>query len=218
MKSRTITKGKTQILVEYEPRGAIESDVDWFCGTIEKMLAKGSVFKPGQTFGIGWAVLVFTDLGKGLLGLQELDGSGHEGRFSKGVTRALTALRLQKSIAESFGIEDQIEFATQRQTAICCNKLDEGKAIVLSRDDGDEESSGWFISCTQKNHDHDDDANLKVETLYELTCEFPRLLPYLALPTGVMLMIDGDKIKAEDGEGRRLAIKPGSLLAKMTGA
>ena len=173
MKVRKIIKGTTEILVEYEPRGAIEADVEWFCNTLETMLARGSKFKVGQTFGMGWAVLVFTDAGKGVLGLQELDDSGVEGRFAKGVTRALTALRLQKSVAESFGLENQLDFATQRQSAICCKKLDASKPIVLSRDENDEETSGWFFSCTAKNHDHDDEANLKVETLYELTCEHP---------------------------------------------
>ncbi|HEY4241715.1 MAG TPA: hypothetical protein VGM88_17960 [Kofleriaceae bacterium] len=216
MKVRKISKGTTEILVEYEPRGAIETDVEWFCSTLETMLARGSKFKVGQTFGMGWAVLVFVDAGKGVLGLQELDGSGIEGKFAKGVTRSLTQLRLQKSVAESFGLENQLDFATQRQTAICCKKLDADKAIVLSRDDPDEDSSGWFFSCTAKNHDHDDEANLKVETLYELSCEFPRLMPYLALPVGVMILVDGDKIKAEDGEGNKLAIKPGSLLDKMS--
>ncbi len=216
MKVRKISKGTTEILVEYEPRGAIETDVEWFCSTLETMLARGSKFKVGQTFGMGWSVLVFTDAGKGVLGLQELDGSGVESKFAKGVTRSLTALRLQKSVAESFGLEEQLDFATQRQTAIACKKLDVDKAIVMSRDEPDEDASGWFFSCTAKNHDHDDEANLKVETLYELSCEFPRLMPYLALPIGVMILVDGDKIKAEDGEGRKLGIKPGSLLDKMT--
>lgn len=218
MKVRKIVKGTTEILVEYEPRGAIESDVEWFCNSIESMLARGSKFKAGQTFGMGWSVLVFTDAGKGVLGLQELDGSGHEGKFAKGVTRSLTALRLQKSVAESFGLENQLEFATQRQTGICCKKLDNDKPIVLSRADPEDDDSGWFFSCTSKNHDHDDDENLKVETLYELSCEFPRLMPYLALPAGMMVLLDGEKIKAEDGEGRRLEIKPGSLLDKMRSA
>ena len=221
MKVRKISKGTTEILVEYEPRGAIETDVEWFCSTLETMLARGSKFKIGQTFGMGWSVLVFIDTGKGsagnvVLGLQELDGTGREGKFARGVTRSLTALRLQKSVAESFGLENQLDFATQRQTGICCKKLDAEKAIVLSRADPDEDDSGWFFSCTAKNHDHDDEANLKIETLYELSCEFPRLMPYLALPPGVMILLDGDKIKAEDGEGNRLAIKPGSLLDKMT--
>ncbi len=215
MKVRKISKGTTEILVEYEPRGAIETDVEWFCSTLETMLARGSKFKIGQTFGMGWSVLVFVDAGKGVLGLQELDGSGIEGKFARGVTRSLTALRLQKSVAESFGLENQLDFATQRQTAICCKKLDSDKAIVLSRDEPDEDTSGWFFSCTAKNHDHDDEANLKIETLYELACEFPRLMPYLALPPGVMVLVDGDKIKAEDGEGNKLTIKPGSLLDKM---
>jgi hypothetical protein len=216
VKVRKIIKGTTEILVEYEPRGAIETDVEWFCSTLETMLARGSKFKVGQTFGMGWSVLVFTDAGKGVLGLQELDGSGVEGKFAKGVTRSLTQLRLQKSVAESFGLENQLDFATQRQTAICCKKLDVEKAIVMSREEPDEDSSGWFFSCTAKSHDHDDEANLKVETLYELSCEFPRLMPYLALPVGVMILVDGDKIKAEDGEGNKLAIKPGSLLDKMS--
>jgi hypothetical protein len=215
VKVRKIQKGTTEINVEYEPRGIADADLDWFIQSIEAMLARGAKFKAGQTFGLGWAVLTFVDTGKGVLAFQELDGSGDPEKRSRGVTRSLTALRLQKSVAESFGLEKELEFPNQRQTAIACKKLDADKAIVLSRDLPEEDDSGWFISCTQKNHDHDDDKNIDVKSLYELATDFPRLLPYLALPSGVMVLIDGDKIKAQDGEGNLLEIRKGSLLDKM---
>jgi len=43
--------------------------------------------------------------------------------------------------------------------------------------------SGWFFGCTQRDHAHNDIAELQRKSLYEAAvCIDSRLIPFLALP------------------------------------
>jgi hypothetical protein len=73
-------------------------------------------------------------------------------------------------------------------------------------------SSGWFCGCLVKRHDHQDTDELLRVSLYETAVRFtPQIVPYLALPPGVMLMAGGAPTIFQHGE--ELPVRPGSYLA-----
>lgn len=190
-------------------------DAPWLVTWLEEQVASGVVFRPGESLQVGWSTLLVGTATDGLLTLNELDLSGVPGQFDRSVTRTLLCMRKQKSVLESFGIEPRMDFPLLQMSAIKCNRYASSKGTMLSRSSPINASdSGWFFGCLDGSHDHNLPADLMFGSLYEIACQKPAAIEFLAMPVGSLLRMDerGALLAAYLDEEKELSIRPGSYL------
>ena len=100
-----------------------------------------------------------------------------------------------------------------RQSAIICTRLGQKDGLVMERTEPSDADSGWFFGCREKDHEHNEVAELQHISLYEAAVRYaPQVVPYLALPQGALIGVsEGMHTIFQDGE--LLEFKPGSFLA-----
>jgi hypothetical protein len=221
MKAVIVKRPGIYIVVEYHDGAVAEPEAESFLEGLNAMIDGGSMFRAGETFRMGWSTMRFVDFGGGRLAFEELDGSGTPGAFTRGVSRTLIATRLQRSVIESFGLpDDAMDFPSVQQSAIVCTELDPDGALFMHRlEPLNRTDSGWFFSCQNEAHDHNDPKTLVNDSLYAHACRNQAVLPFLALPVGsrVLLSSDGRVEEAFGPDERELVVQPGSYLAQRAG-
>lgn len=133
--------------------------------------------------------------------------------WSESVSYTLAHLRMQKDVVESVLDAEDVSFPSMRESAIICNRLGHVEGLVMERCKPSGMDSGWFCGCREDGHAHNDDSALHRVSLYEAAVRHaPRIVPYLALPAGVLVAVtDSGTIIFRDGQP--LDFKLGSYLA-----
>lgn len=206
----------------------LELDAEWLRATLEGLVAQGHRFRPGETLQLGWSITRIGPLEHGRLTLLEPDFESLPTHFVPGATRTLLHLRLQRSVAESLGVAEPA-FPSLRQSAIVCSRLARAHPLWLDRALPQGMDSGWFMGCADESHDHQSARSLERLSLYEVALQQPAVVPYLALPPGLQLLLPveshwGRKHRTHEStsserptawrEGRELEPAPGSLLER----
>lgn len=74
--------------------------------------------------------------------------------------------------------------------------------------------TGWFLGCTNREHDHDSPPNLRRISLYEaMVKREPSIVPFFGLPTDTKITFDG-RIPTFERRGEKLVVLPDSYLHK----
>jgi hypothetical protein len=175
----------------------------------ESAVAKGTVFKSGQTVQIGWATLRLKDRDDGTLGVLEPDVL-HELKWIESVDQSLFETWRQKEVLESVGLQDRADYPRQALQAIVCSNVTESREFILGRTEPTGPTdSGWFIGCTDESHDHQLADALRAVPLIEIAVNLPPLAQFFALPAGTDVLISTPgRIRAKvflDGEERLAA-------------
>ncbi len=202
--------GHPDFELKYNRDVVLKDDLLWLSEYLENMVDSGVRYRPDETLQIGWVVTQVryaSDSEK--LSIFEPDFAGSPLAFTESVTMSLGHLRLQLGALESLGLE--ADFPSTRQSAICCNRLSDFGGLFLRREEACGHDSGWFIGCLDSDHNHDRVENLKRSSLYELVCENPSVVEFLAFPVGVSILLRGSYLEILEGEGE-MKPKPGSLL------
>jgi ribosomal protein L7/L12 len=203
--------GHPEFLLE-DPEGrAAPSDLAWFADYLERCVAGGGRFQPGNTIGLGAAELRIVDRGQGWLAFEEPDGMLPMA-WTSGVGRSLAELALQRFVAESVALLDRLTFPAPRQLVLTCDRVWTSTDYVLFREAPTAEATGWFVGCGDHTHSHAGPSLQRVTT-YELTTRKPVVAPYLALPDGTTVLWQLDVFSLELGGARRPPA-PGSYLAQ----
>ena len=191
----------------------VENDVHSFLAWLEQSVAEGEHYLPGQTCQVGWAITEVRSAGDDSLSLWEPDMQSMPIVWEQTVSRTLRDLRLQKDVVESVLSPDDLSFPSLLQSGLICTWLGTTTGLIMERVEGSGNDSGWFCGCYDADHDHNDAAELKCVSLYEAAvCYAPQIVPYLALPSGILLSVC-DGIPTINLNGEPLEFKPGSLLA-----
>jgi len=191
----------------------VEDDVHWFIGWLENSVAQGKRITPGQTCQVGWIVTEVRLGESGSLSLWEPDMRQVPVVWTESVTNTLAHLRLQKDVVESVLSASDLSFPSMLQSSIVCARLGQTEGLVLERTKPSESDSGWFCGCRGGNHDHNNAGELRRVSLYEAAVRYaPQIVPYLALPAGVLIGISGGAPKVFQ-DGKPLVFKPESFLA-----
>ena len=200
-------------MISYDDRVVIQPDIDWLLTFLERQVSEGVRYQPGETVQIGW---MFVKVGEseGKLELTEPDLQRVPIVFVSGVTRTLSILRLQKSVAESLGLVDRMEFPTLPEGAIKCSRFEREDDFVMARSQPRHPNSGWFFGCCDPDHDHNAPQNLWKTSLYQEVCERRLCAAFLALPVDSAIQVSGKKVEAWFGN-EELPILPGSFLAQL---
>jgi hypothetical protein len=193
---------------------ALDVDGRWLVEYLEEAVAEGERFKVGETFAIGWMVTKVFAAGSTKLTLHEPDMKSMPIQWVPSVRTTLMHLRVQRSIAESVGLEDELELSTILSSAIVCTELENATGVVLSRAEPQENDSGWFVGCTSPRHDHNDPSTLDRTSLYQLAILAPGAIGFLGLPAGIQVVVRPGNAPVIERNGKRLPIKPRSYLAQ----
>jgi len=204
--------GHPEFEIEFDPEVALQTDVDLFVSYLIDQVANGVRYEPNQLIQVGW-MMVRVEKSKEKITLFEPDFEEFPIKYVRGVTNTFRDLRLQKSTAESVGLEDKLDFPTILHSGISCTRHEDSMYLVMDRTDAENRDSGWFIGCDDPNHDHNDPANLRRTSLYELVRSKPGCILFLALPTGSFIRTKIDSIEIQF-EKRLMQIKEHSFLEK----
>ncbi len=189
----------------------LESLIAW----LESEVAAGKRFLPDQTVEMGWSVLKVCERENGTLALFEPDFKSMPIHFADSISKTLLHLFLQKSVAQSLGLEDKPNLPSLRQSAIVCTEFGTSKKIFLSRVASEGNDSGWFFGCDGTDHDHQRKENLRKVSLYEAAAVLDgRVIPYLGLPEGIEINI-GTSAPSFSIGGKELKIKLDSYLDQL---
>jgi hypothetical protein len=135
--------------------------------------------------------------------------------WHESVTPAIAHLRLHNDVAESVGLRESVDFASMRQSCFVCSRADQASSIFMERaQPSSATDSGWFIGCTDDNHDHQRDSEVILVSLFEAGNMDDRVIPYLALPAGASVDL-GPSVPGIFYRGSPVAIEPGSYLDGM---
>ena len=181
-------------------------------GYFEQAVARGSKFLPGQTVQVGSATLRLCTRRDGTLGIEEETAAG----WVESCDRSLMRVWLQKEVVASVGLEDELSFPQQHQTAMVAECALGSATLVLMRLQGEpgmEAFSGWSVACPQ-DHEHGERG---FPTLLQLSDALPSLDQFLALPVGTAVLVMGPgRIRASVlRNGSELTPRPGSYLAAL---
>lgn len=187
---------------------------------LQGAVAAGIRFAPGETIGMGWAMLRVTARDDGTLGLEEQVGPN---AWAEQLDNTVRDTWLQREVASSVGLVGHLAFPDKhQQAAIARCVTDDGPTrLVLHRRPSDtSQASGWTVSCGA-DHSH---GEWLPRTLFDLAAAMPFAVQFLALPDDVGVVVESPnmttsgRIRAQvELHGRRLVPEPGSYLDAVNG-
>src|SRR6185436_8164843 len=109
--------GHPEISVECEDASALSLNLRSFVEWIESEVAGGRRFLPEQTIQFGWSILQIRQRTDGTLGLFEPDFQSMPIVFVDSVSNTLLHLLIQKSVAESLGLDQELSLPSLLQSS-----------------------------------------------------------------------------------------------------
>src|SRR6516162_7712802 len=115
--------GHPEFLLWSDDASPLASQIDWLLAWLEEEVSNGKQFLPDQTVQVGWSLLKVFRRENGMLGLLEPDFKSMPINFVDSVSNTILHLFLQKFVAESLGLENEIDISSLRHSAIMCDRL-----------------------------------------------------------------------------------------------
>ncbi len=204
--------GQLEISIQCDDAPFLAGSLKWLLSWIESEVAAGRRFLPEETLQVGWSWLEVRQRTDGTLGLFEPDFQSMPTKFVDSVSNSLLHLFLQKSVAESLGLERELAIPSLRDSAIVCTEFGSHAGFVMSRLKPKEGDSGWFFGCDSGAHDHQRIESLRRISVYEAAIRHEdRIIPFLGLPADTFVGFGGAVPYFSRGE-KDLAIRSGSYL------
>jgi hypothetical protein len=180
--------------------------------TVQRMVAQGSVFRPGETFQIGWMLTRVESYDADRLTLAEPDMKALPARFVRGITQTLRQMMLQLFMLDSVSLRAEIDLPTLRHSLVACTRYADPAFYMTRSEPTNPTDSGWFVGCLADGHDHHDPANLTRVSLYEAFLRQAPIEAFLAFPRESLIAIDPRAGVRIYKAGRELKAEPGSFL------
>ena len=180
--------------------------------TIEQMVAAGSVFRPGQTFQIGWMITQVASSGASRLSLVEPDMEEMPMQWVLGVTETLRQKMVQVFMLDSVSLRQEMKIPSVLQSLVACTRYSAPSFIMVRSEGANERDSGWFVGCLDDEHDHNDPANLSCVSLYEAYLNQQGIQGFVTFPVGTMIVNDKKNGLTILKDDKPLKIEPGSFL------
>jgi hypothetical protein len=189
----------------------LRADVDVLVCYLEQTVQGGTRYGDGQTIAFG-SMLFRLAAQDGLLALQEPDLKSFPIFWEMGITNSMKLLRLQKDIADSFGLGDEVDPPSLLCSLLVGADLSPNcDMLVLERSTYDGSDSGWFFGRLNTELDYNDAATLRRISVYQAILNWPHLPGFLALPAGSRIEMS-KRSKIVLYHDRPLMIQKGSFL------
>jgi hypothetical protein len=187
-----------------------QADVDVLVSFLEESVRGGARYEDGQTIEFGSMIFRLAAVGD-VLAAEEPDLLTFPISWKAGITQSLMLLRLQKDIAESVGLGDELDFPSILYSVLVGADLTEGlDTLVLDRAEPYGSDSGWFVGRLDSTIDYNDAANLFRISVYQAIVNWPRIAGFLALPAGSR--VETSERLQISHNGQPLTIQKGSFL------
>ncbi|GEM_PF-1979191 len=163
----------------------------------------------GQTMHYGWSMLRFvagespqSSIDQRSLLIEELRDpfTFDQPAYVPGATRALELTALQREAIQRNRISGESEHPHRSGMVIVCNRVTPDticslRPLAVQRLwEPKNQYTGWFVSCSNSGHDHDNPDELAPVHLLHLINGFPALFPYLAMPVGTALFFESQQV------------------------
>jgi hypothetical protein len=207
--------------IEFQCDDSLAFEAPYLISWLENLVALGKVLRAGDMLQIGWSLAKIEYAGRGKLTLWELDYEAMPVNYVHSLSKTLISLRKQRAVAESFGMGQKTKFPSMWHSALQCKNFATAADCMITRaKPAGKNDSGWFMGCLDEQHNHDNPANLERGYLYALARQKPAVIEYLALPEGVLIVLDaeGNLVAARDEKDKELAVRAGSYLEKKKAA
>lgn len=173
--------------ISFSTSTAIEPDREFLKTYFEDGIRAGVIFKPDQLVQVGCMITRLVTVSSDELEVYEPDMKQMPIQFTGSADNTLVILRKQKSVNESLNLQNQIVFAPVNHYLITCSQYRQ-KDFIMDRGEVENNNTGWFIGCTDKDHDHNNIENLKRISVYEAMLAKPEIIELLALPPGTFVI------------------------------
>lgn len=163
-------------------------DVDWLINSFETEVAKGRVFRAGETVQIGWGLVLLckdVDVDEDLE-VWEPDFTSMPIQWRRGANETVRQLTIQRMVVEASGCEPKFPSLLEACSLDPnCNAADE---FVMWRSEPQQKHSGWFLA------EGLGDEVTQLCSLYELSCKIPDVTAFFALPAGCEVRVSRKRI------------------------
>ncbi len=163
-----------------------------------------------------WILPIDRFHGSDLLVVQELaDPFGaDEPSFVDGVELATELLAVQQDAIRRCHLVGAVEHPHRDDTAVVCRHVskDGGTPLSIARQtltNREFHDSGWLVGCQDRAHDHEDPSQLGGVHLWRIIASYPWIFPYLAMPIGTRVALEGGQLAVFRPEERRGSIDEG---------
>jgi hypothetical protein len=179
--------------------------------TIEGMVAEGSVFKPGETFQIGWMITQVQPFDGSHLTLVEPDMKSFPIKWVPGVTHTLRQQMVQLFMLDSVSLREEMEIPTVLQSLVACTRYESSCFFMSMSESSNPNDSGWFVGC-REDHDHNNPKNLRCISVYEAFLHQPGIQGFMTFPRNSVIAVEPGKGITIFHNEEKLKIKKGSFL------
>lgn len=213
---------------EHDPRDLLITDLLKFLESYLRSQSKRIL--PGQTLRYGWTLLRFmsddsypSEAGPDALVIFERKNpfAQEDLSYVPGVAHTIALLQLQHDAMRRNRVTgDSIHPSPLERAFVCTQVTPESlgylRPLTAHRawppTPGE---SGWFVSCCDQEHDHDNPDELAVVHLHHLVERFPGLFPYLAMPVGTALLFEVNQVIIFHPGEQEGQVDPGKLLTSL---
>lgn len=134
--------------------------------------------------------------------------------FQLDCSDALNVVARQQYVCGSFGVE--CDPCDALQSAIVVRDIDTCRDLFMDRMDAScGHASGWFIGAHDTRLDVNDEGNLELRSLWEISCSIPAAIEFFLLPTGWQVMLKDLPVVLRKNE--TATPQPGSYFAAKYG-
>jgi hypothetical protein len=166
----------------------LDVGAEWLLGFFESEVRRGIKFQAGQTVQVGWMLVKLVADPSGDLEIWEpiLDAMPIE--WIKGATSTFRHFTLQREACSQLGVEP--EFPSLLQSGVVSARfLTDSGEFTMSRDDPMGSDSGWAFTRV-----HERDLGGRHHSLFEVGVFDRMIIPFLALPSGVLVRASNEHI------------------------
>lgn len=187
------TYGKPEIVILLDEDSNLSPD--WLISFFEKNVEDGHQFEAEQTVQIGWMITMLrASEDAQCLEVWEPRFDSMPIQWSRGVTNTLHHLILQQSVCQELGV--QPTYPSLRDAGVVAPSFgDSEEGFTMSRDEGDGNDSGWVFAPIGYSG-----SEGQFQSLFELSQRQPKVIPFLALPSGASVVIKQGQVDVEYGE------------------
>ncbi|WP_157687118.1 immunity protein Imm33 domain-containing protein [Burkholderia lata] len=186
-------------------------DIGWLLQFLEQSVAGGERFRAGETLQIGWMVTMLEAAEEGALRIMEPDMRAIPIEFIDSVDSTLKHLRNQRDMAASVAPAQEPDFPSLLQSAVVHVDYKGAGSVLLTRYPARETDSGWTLTDPDDEAGSQDPSRYVKISLYQLGVNRPDLIQFLALPSGLQVVVAGSTIRVMDAGGE-IQPAPGSYL------
>lgn len=204
--------GHPEFLLEVDASAVPEIYIREMVEALERMVADGSVFRPGQTLQIGWMLTRLHEEGPRQLTLEEPDMRSLPIEWIPGITHTLRQKMLQVFMLDSVALRHEMQIPSILQSLIACTRYTDCDFFMTRSEGNNARDSGWFVGCLDDAHDHNDPGNLCCALLYEAYLGQRGIQGFVTFPAGATVRVDRQNGVTILKQGEPLSIVPGSFL------